>query len=369
MLFPHKAKRQLTRIVLLQMKVLSWAATADALTEESCKAQMVWPGLTQESSAAIARWVLKPGARRDSLEEFAAGPLDAKRRWATELKQDVMNLYFHPTGQLSKFVSATAPQWKRNGADWLNSFYESWRAGDMPSGCFFPLPKLTAAEFLEKFVALNKGVSICPVCEESSYSTMRASGPVAEIDHFFPKANYPHLCCHPFNLFPICHFCNAVIKHMRDPLGDAQHRISIEESWLPYRSSGLTAQTTVGVSIRLGGSIADFERLVPNSGDDVEAKIEILKRVFEVPERWTNNHDAIGQILIRRVKALRRVLATNDLTTVLNHLSLEFKSGLGSERYGFALLGWTNALGAFIHSQGTDTSAYRILLEQTSALE
>jgi hypothetical protein len=62
--------------------------------------------------------------------------------------------------------------------------------------------------------------------------------------YYLPESAYPHLACHPFNLIPVCHHCNAMIKGKANPLqGSSRDWLSVEDIFLPYRETGLGART------------------------------------------------------------------------------------------------------------------------------
>ena len=62
-----------------------------------------------------------------------------------------------------------------------------------------------------EFKDSNCEIHVCPFCDGNPEST--------EIDHFYPKAHYPYLACHPLNLTPICGACNGPEgKGQVDPL-------------------------------------------------------------------------------------------------------------------------------------------------------
>jgi hypothetical protein len=56
-------------------------------------------------------------------------------------------------------------------------------------------------KFIEEFHDANNDLRVCPLCD--GYPTNE------QVDHFYPKADYPALSCHPLNLIPICGECNG----------------------------------------------------------------------------------------------------------------------------------------------------------------
>lgn len=58
-------------------------------------------------------------------------------------------------------------------------------------------------EFIEKL-----GLNSCPYCNRNYITTTKKNKLKQEIDHFFPKAEYPYLAISYYNLIPSCKFCN-----------------------------------------------------------------------------------------------------------------------------------------------------------------
>jgi 5-methylcytosine-specific restriction endonuclease McrA len=66
-------------------------------------------------------------------------------------------------------------------------------------------------EFVDEFEDANPEVRVCSMCDGYLGN--------AEVDHFYPKAAYPYLSCHPYNLVPVCKDCNGRDgKHDTPPL-------------------------------------------------------------------------------------------------------------------------------------------------------
>lgn len=57
-------------------------------------------------------------------------------------------------------------------------------------------------EYLKHYKTTNRNVRVCPYCDGQL-------GNPPQIDHFYPKSDYPQLSCHPLNLVPICAACNS----------------------------------------------------------------------------------------------------------------------------------------------------------------
>ena len=52
------------------------------------------------------------------------------------------------------------------------------------------------------------GVDVCPYCNRQYVFTLKKGNGRPEIDHFYPKSEYPYLSCTLSNFIPSCHQCN-----------------------------------------------------------------------------------------------------------------------------------------------------------------
>lgn len=54
-------------------------------------------------------------------------------------------------------------------------------------------------------------IKTCPYCNRQFIYTFNGRAPERpELDHFYPKADYPLFCLSFYNLIPACHSCNHV---------------------------------------------------------------------------------------------------------------------------------------------------------------
>jgi len=58
-----------------------------------------------------------------------------------------------------------------------------------------------------KLINLTK-IDVCPYCNRNYIFNFNKTQTTVELDHFFPKSNYPHLALNIYNLIPSCHTCN-----------------------------------------------------------------------------------------------------------------------------------------------------------------
>jgi hypothetical protein len=83
----------------------------------------------------------------------------------------------------------------------LEAFYEIALRDGLPIDAQGRMgQKFDRSQFVKTFKEENFD-RVCPFCDGD------LNGP--EVDHWLPKSKYPALSCHPKNLVPVCHRCNA----------------------------------------------------------------------------------------------------------------------------------------------------------------
>jgi hypothetical protein len=141
----------------------------------------------------------------------------------------------HPIGHIDPHIRRTSSPWERAGAAFHRRFYvDLCSPAGLPGGVFSEpgASSFGRQDLLTAFKSTNRHLHICAVCDETGYYTMPNDRIFAQIDHYLPESMFPHLACHPFNLIPICSYCNAMIKgkaiRFRDRLAiDSVSRIFI----------------------------------------------------------------------------------------------------------------------------------------------
>lgn len=336
-------RRRLTDIVHLQMDLLSFAASTDECSEATCKqyfneGERCYRGFqTHGHGDAIAKWLWggQRSALSQKLEKFSKacsnmGEGNKKEQrekaeaWCWKLHFEVNMLlyprcsYFvteRPFADKPKISEEEKRQKEKQGElldyreyaqEFLLSFYENFlgKSGKEKSPPEFPACLFTnqdacsygRREFLDEFGKYNPELEMCPFCDEhrlyiKDYATTRT-----EIDHFLPKDQYPHLACHPYNLVPICHPCNATTKGTLDPL---QGKNRLSRDLFPYGRTKLRHHARLWINVSgdqqelslkphknasSGRAETDAERSARLL--EVDGAIQLLKDLYKIPDRW-----------------------------------------------------------------------------------
>ena len=350
---PDLTRKRLTDVVILQMRLLHYAATTTSPDQAGCANYLDRCARFRGRGSQIAAWIWKASSRYSPLKEFAHHPVPYEKLiWSKRLAREALLLLRHPLGPVESHIERTAPSWQKAGATFLRGFYEDLCSSTGFPGYFFSEHNANPfgrQDFLEAFVAANRGLYVCAVCDESGYRTTLDDNTYTDIEHYLPKSRYPHLACHPFNLIPICHLCNFT-KGSADPLvRQSNMRCDLEDIFLPYREPGLGSRTYLQVTLGKTLTAAKLGRLKPQGVTDLRQRIEAFGNVYKVPKRWHSRVDEIGEKLFRRIRqflqdgqggllnfSLPQTLL-NALDQLLGYLHNEDQ---GKDPFAFAMTWW-----------------------------
>lgn len=156
------------------------------------------------------------------------------------------------------------------------------------------------------------GVRVCPYCNRQFISILNVkSGKTRpELDHFYPKSEYPFFALSLFNLIPSCHVCNSNFKGKKNTSGLGH---TIKECLNPY-DRGFENELV----FKIEGVKDNLDYLIDNNLDfqikleknqninldaDIVNKAEENKCLFHLEELYNQNHKDYVQELIwkRRV--------------------------------------------------------------------
>jgi hypothetical protein len=350
---PEITRRRLTDVIALQVLLLTYAASRDTLNEASCTTYLDRCARFRGRGAQIASWIWRAPGRYVPLEKFAEGPADQKLGWSQRVTRETLAFLQHPIGHIDTHVRKTASFWEKAGADFLRRFYVDLCSNSGLPGYIFSEPDAGSfgrQELLAAFKEANHHLHICAVCDETGYHTMVGGHIYAELDHYLPESIFPHLACHPFNLIPICSYCNNMIKGRADPLqGRSRDRLSVEDIFLPYREPGLGSRTYL--QVRLGRVLAEaeFGEFKSRDDNDLQDRLETFRRVYKIPDRWHQRVDEIGPQLIKRMRDFLRglpitALHARALLNELDDLLYCLHEDQGSEPFTCAKMWWLAAL-------------------------
>lgn len=139
----------------------------------------------------------------------------------------------------------------------------------------------------KKLVALSN-VKVCPYCNRNFIVNFSETGTTVELDHFFPKDDYPYLAISLYNLIPSCHTCNHM-KHKKK-LKIYPYKESINEYFqfshkllkLPYTVDNL-----------------ELELVKKQNNRKVRKKLNNYNNVLHIGSLYENHKDIVSEILIK----------------------------------------------------------------------
>lgn len=349
---------KLTQIVGFQLRLLRSAIDHPNLSVEFL-AQYLQPRYG-DNTDEVTRWVFNKPALVGYLNRFSMhNNPDEKRNFIDRLEADINLLSAPQAARFQTAFSQDMPDWQKAVSDFFIWFYDRWGSeSGFPSCLFIPEPlsrkSYTRWDFIDGFSKHNERLYLCAICDATAYRATIDSRAYTSIEHFFPKSIYPHLVLHPYNLIPICTFCNSGAARSLDPLDYCSQELGITELLLPYQTeAGLSELAYIEVQTRTDAqgknlSVHPLEiHIKPARDRESQCFIERFERIYKIENRWNADLDQIDQHVFRRMTQflVGDVQLGNDLSDVdflvgrLELLmALTSKESLGQDPFGFATI-------------------------------
>lgn len=165
-----------------------------------------------------------------------------------------------------------------------------------------------------KFIRGLGNIDTCIYCNRSYiyslYSSKKKKSIKPELDHFYPKNDYPFLAVSFYNLIPSCQACNGINgKHKKDPFKEGlvnPYLLKIDDFIFSYKIN----------------NISIINPLSGKSSIDVFLKktIRAHSDIFNLDELYSLHHDHVLELIIKR-----KVKYNEKYRTYLkNYKSLKF---------------------------------------------
>lgn len=173
--------------------------------------------------------------------------------------------------------------------DWLETirnvaepFYDWFAGSGFPSAPFaLTGGTIDRATLMKAFRQQSPGV--CGYCD-GTLGELGTKSEANDCDHFFPKAQWPHLAIHPTNLFSACQGCNSRWKLANTPMGNADAS-GLNDTYHPMLRPGASS---VVVSATI--SPTNSRQVKINITDPiVPRRAETLVATLDLDSRWTNS--------------------------------------------------------------------------------
>lgn len=187
--------------------------------------------------------------------------------------------------------------------------------------------KLDRDGFIASFWDKNQGLGVCPACD--SRKSPQIGGKVFDdADHFLPKSKYPFLSLHPFNLFPLCIYCNRPIKGDKDIIDDINNA-PLVNIFHPYKRPALEQIEVIVYRDQTGYS--KLGNLIDKGGMP-SRRLSNLNRVFKISGKWggelQNNRKAIINEIIEAGGGFKNFIKNNNLILTPTEIQDELKASL-----------------------------------------
>lgn len=389
---PRETRMRLSEIVRVQMDLLLAASQyTGGIEEETFSEYLNDISNRHERNQKLITWLLhttsKPGEYLQTFingtdgEELLEDPENLqveKIRIVKMMRRDIGRLYtqdceetfefYLKDSRLSEELPATNQYLSENNVpDWLQAakefciyFYENLSDDGLDGSLFFANIRYNRDAFFYEFEQANPDQYVCAICDEHDFMTILRGKYHSDIEHYFPKARYPHLACHPGNLIPICSSCNTAHRN-KDPMEKEDGpRRSLSSIFLPYRDGSVQEFG----AIRFSWTLTDnqdrrLENATPyrlelyiqkrNQLDQgFERKLQAFDDIYDIPKRWKERIDQIGDQMWRYLHHFLMAEFPNDegfanpayVKFKMNQLMTYLFEDLGKSPWTFVILWW-----------------------------
>jgi hypothetical protein len=153
--------------------------------------------------------------------------------------------------------------------------------------------KLTRSDWNEAFWKDNRQqLRVCPACDAQRPDRIR--GRISsQVNHFFPKENYPFYSVHPDNLVPVCAACNMVAQGSRDPIDDHQDAPLIN-CFHPYCRPAIDYICVTGNATDVG----KFQVNIHEKNGSISRRVQGLVNLLNLEERWADRMESLVNLII-----------------------------------------------------------------------
>lgn len=248
------------------------------LTKVDIKAFFDTKYVSTDRAAWLARWLVKNDLPWSLSHEVKNWLGDAITDMRSLLAKD-RTIVPRPLGD-KPFLKARdqRPAWANQFHDFFVGLYGSMRS--QPGGlnrhlCGMPR-KFTGQKFYDNFRKANPRLRMCPICETDTVTQKFPDEKYkGQIDHYFPKSQFPHLALHAHNLLPICRTCN-------EERGSKPPTVTTgwKSVWLPYDEAIMNSHC-----FHSGSSAGPQLHNFVGTASSPDA-IATLEKCYKIPARW-----------------------------------------------------------------------------------
>jgi hypothetical protein len=158
------------------------------------------------------------------------------------------------------------------------------------------LTTFNRTEFVQEFSDANPDVCVCPMCDGDLGNP--------KVDHFYPKAIYPYLSCHPMNLVPVCDDCNGPGgKHETPPLSLDAIGFQTDDWFHPYLRS---AHSTYAICFQQKGE--GTTPVLACEDEQTQTRLDNMSSLLKLNNRWRGALSLKTRIAQRHIKRARKKL-------------------------------------------------------------
>lgn len=204
--------------------------------------------------------------------------------------------------QRKKISNVNKNVWKPSGVvlEKYNKLYEYF-------ACFDKIYKKFSKHKINQWIVEVTGLDVCPYCN-ISYTYNRKSNATAQLDHFFPKSEYPILSLCFYNLIPSCPACNRLKSDKSVEFASPYKKDAFRTMHIKWCFSGNAVDKNP----------KDLEMMIKLKIDSYEADEKSNIKEFRLMEAYEHHRDYASEV-IRKAEIYLNKDAQKLLTSVLNY--------------------------------------------------
>jgi len=242
-----------------------------------------------------------------------------------------------------------------NVKDCLIVFFELLGFSGYPTNVMAPVLKgvsdFSKSDVVAGFKKNNPWIEfVCPCCDYAFTDSGSGNPEGYTIEHYFPKAVYPNICLHPYNLIPMCSGCNGK-KSENDPIAPVDiatgkvYPIAYDEIFHPIKRP-VRSKAILDFVAKDGKQEMLFISL--DSKRTYNDSIKAFELLYDIPPRWKVAWNRIAYRAHSSLKrALRLVTSDNEIfldqrlfEKAIDFAIRDLEDQLGSEHLSYPAMRW-----------------------------
>lgn len=164
-------------------------------------------------------------------------------------------------------------------------------------------------------------VKTCPYCDRQYITNFDINKSSADLDHFYPKSEYPYLALNIYNFIPACPICNRLFKN--------DEEIQVNPRFEEFGNDAVFTIKNKLISY-IDMNLEDIDIEIDIKNQELETKINSNIDTFKLKEVYKVHRDYIYQ-LIKDINFRSNKNYINDISDLINSNDNQYKDKILEE--------------------------------------